>query len=181
MFLPDDVFSALYADHIDRYKKPLIESRFKEIATDCLYNNIDPAFQHLSRAQGNRLVTPTRTGVQCSICIVRLPVISLSCLHEFCSNCISKFYPTKAKRAEIKECLICYHHTQKRLLLKPSTAGIRKLEINGQSAEEIVAFLRTLKHTPALSMLPLHEYFDCVQANGVGKYRPNFYKYNAKV
>lgn len=105
------------------------------------------------------------TNRTCLACLARPPENRASCRHSFCDSCIithSNVDPEEPWKFKLSKCLLCKKTNSVEYNLKPSTAGVRALEIgsDGVSLQDIQT-LHDIETQLRLPM-PLREHFDIV-------------------
>lgn len=99
----------------------------------------------------------------CMWCLRRKPENIFTCDHAICDTCVRIFgerLPNMEYHYQLEKCLLCLSGTLK-IMLKPPTAGIRILSIDGGGSRGVVPleFLRILQNMIGHSC-PIQDLFD---------------------
>jgi hypothetical protein len=117
--------------------------------------------------------TKIKTYRTCLACLQRAPEYKLSCNHMICEDCCIDL----GRRADSDPDLFCFTHCPLctlscniRIRIRPATAGLRVLSIDGGGVRAVVPiqFLRALEHALGLDM-PIQEHFDLSFGTSSGK------------
>lgn len=107
----------------------------------------------------------------CLACLARPPENCASCRHSFCDSCItthSDVDPEEPWKFKLSKCLLCKKANSVEYNLKPSTAGVRALEMGGDGVSlqdiQTLQYIETQLRLP----MPLREHFDIVIGGGRG-------------
>lgn len=143
----------------------LIRKAFCGQALNCMDKSIEIRKSHRFILSQFRQWEQMYSNHTCLACIVRPPEISASCRHSFCESCIiahSYSNPEEPWKFNLRACPLCKKSNSREFVLKPSTAGVRGLEIGiaGGSSQDILT-LQEIETQLRLSM-PLSEHFDIV-------------------
>ena len=106
----------------------------------------------------------------CLSCLTAKPEHALSCGHSICKICIHNFgIPTGPYRYILQNCILCNKNIAFRIALKPPTAGVRVLCIDGGGIRGVVPLL-VLREVESSIGLPckLQEHFDLVVGTSSG-------------
>lgn len=109
----------------------------------------------------------------CFCCISRRPQFGLLCGHSVCENCVRVFghnSETDPWVFRLESCFICSEYAGVSIRVKPSTAGIRILSIDGGGTRGIapLEFIQTLQDRIALPNYPVQCNFDVVYGTSSG-------------
>ena len=113
-----------------------------------------------------------RTNATCLFCTSQKPEHSLACGHAMCDKCLMNFgemVPAYDYRFSISSCLLCNRTLDLVAKIKPPTAGIRILTIDGGGICGVIPleFLQLLQRLLG-SELPLQDLFDAVFGTSSG-------------
>lgn len=105
-----------------------------------------------------------RSNICCLGCFGDCPQHVLSCTHSLCDSCVPRFgepESTQEYRYAVWKCPICSTPSDLRVVLKPPTAGIRVLNIDGGGVRGVVP-LKILELLQASMGQggPIQDYFD---------------------
>lgn len=171
------MFDSLYRERVLTCEKQLklpgltegIKREFVEISADIQSPRIDSLLQHLARVQGDRAISLIKTPNSCSICLVHTSAFTLDCSHRLCKACIDKCSTElEPHRYRPTTCLLCQRGNRSTFVLKPPTAGVRKIELGGVAPGQTLVFLKELRRSLDLTSIPIWELFDTVIASGTG-------------
>ena len=108
----------------------------------------------------------------CFACTVRGAENTLSCRHSLCDPCVMIHRRTTPLddpwKFTLDKCPLCQGPNTIKFTIKPYTAGIRGLSIDGASGDDIAHFLTALQDKLRLTFSTLQEYFDIVVGAGSG-------------
>jgi hypothetical protein len=149
----------------------MVESRFCQLALASFKEFFDISISHKKvlhsfHAEWKRVYFNTI----CLSCLARKPENSLTCGHWFCSPCIMIHAASTVESPwifSVNTCPLCRKRNQKQHIVKPYTAGVRCLTINGGNVSdlEVLGYLQQKLSLP----LPFRSYFDMINATGLGK------------
>lgn len=148
-----------------------IRKAFCEQAINCTDKLIEIRKSHRDILSKFRQWEHMYSNHTCLACIVRPPEISASCRHSLCESCIiahSYSDPEEPWKFNLRACPLCKKSNSVEFVLKPSTAGVRGLEIGieGGRSQDILT-LQEIETQLQLSM-PLSEHFDIVNGRDQG-------------
>ncbi|KAL9083483.1 MAG: hypothetical protein Q9165_008510 [Trypethelium subeluteriae] len=129
-------------EHSARYHCQLVakyfRSRFDQIRKGC-GTSAELHAAYLESSEGNFM--HLRSNNTCLYCLLRNPQYVLSCHHAICDTCV-KIYGKAVVGAEyeytISACLLCRSWGSVTAQLKPPTAGVRILSIDGGGTRGVV-------------------------------------------
>lgn len=115
-----------------------------------------------------------RSNVFCAICITRRPEHVLKCRHAICDACAKKFGAARGTEEYaylMSNCLACGDTADLLVRLKPPTAGLRVIGMDGGGLRGIISleFFRLLQKSLG-SSCQLQDLFDLALGTSVGKY-----------
>jgi len=121
----------------------------------------------------SQLWTQLKSNKTCLYCLHRAPEHVLTCQHAICDICVKRFgdqIPGYEYQYEISICILCVSKGKLRAQIKPPTAGIRILSIDGGGVRGIVP-LEFLKLLQALigPFVPIQDFFDMAFGTSSGK------------
>jgi hypothetical protein len=108
----------------------------------------------------------------CLCCIRRSPEHVLACGHAFCDICIRIFGTTQCSiesHFTLHVCVLCNHQVSSTVVLKPATAGIRILSIDGGGVRGVIPleFLQLIQDALG-PKCPIQEFFDLAFGTSAG-------------
>ncbi len=110
----------------------------------------------------------------CLGCLARAPENSLPCGHSVCDLCVRIFATEKPQQPwtfSLSQCLLCRRSIQATFRLKPPTAGVRILSVDGGGIRGIVSLQWLLELESRLDLSnSLSDYFDFALGTSSGKY-----------
>ncbi len=117
-----------------------------------------------------------RSNEDCYTCLARRPEKTLPCGHSLCELCIvchGRSSLAEPDTVDFNECPLCGHTEAVTFKLKPPTAGVRVLSIDGGGIRGIVAlrFMKELQNALKLFM-PVQEHFDLAVGSSSGEKSP---------
>lgn len=125
-----------------------------------------PNVVHTAVLSGVTALAPIRDASMCLTCLAQAPFYTFSCGHRFCNRCIHRAN-SGFENCRPPLCLICKQSNHASLILKPATAGVRILVLEGTIHESkyIAQFLVSLRK---IVQVPLQQHFNMVIGKGVG-------------
>ncbi|KAF8846836.1 hypothetical protein BDZ45DRAFT_783901 [Acephala macrosclerotiorum] len=186
-FEPSMVFEKLYSNILDNLHvmyphrpgmlleiQSKVKDMFREQHTRMVKEFEDSAVAHkrllLSLAP---IWKNTFSRKTCLSCLGRRPENVLACGHSFCDTCVSIHGRTDLEDPwtfRIDTCPLCKITNKILLPLKPPTAGVRGLIIDGKSFKDI-EILQDIEKKLGLP-ISIREHFDIVIGSGLGKFHP---------
>ncbi len=110
----------------------------------------------------------------CLGCLARTPENSLPCGHSLCDICVRIFGTEKVQQPwafSLSQCLLCRRPVQATFRLKPPTAGVRILSVDGGGIRGIVSLQWLLELEARLDLSSsLSDYFDFALGTSSGEY-----------
>jgi hypothetical protein len=108
----------------------------------------------------------------CLYCIRRSPEHVLNCGHAICDICVRIFGITQRSvesHFTLHLCVLCNRQISSTVVLKPATAGIRILSIDGGGVRSVVPleFLRLIQDSLGLEC-PIQDFFDLAFGTSAG-------------
>jgi hypothetical protein len=188
-FSPDVVFKKLYLQSVkDALQdasvesqacvklEAMIESKFCQtaLASFSTYSAISDVHGHTLLSFQSSWNT-LRSNVTCFSCIARHPRNVLLCGHGFCDECLMIFTAPETGNTWafcISKCPLCQTINKTQHRIKPHTAGVRALTIDGGGLETLEALV-SMEYSLDLP-LSTREMFDIVNASDFGMYIPVF-------
>ena len=154
-FDPREVYQTLYKAFCIKaltkvYCSPTVAlaySSYIESSIDSQFQSIDCGFETAAQRHRNNLEenyhywTPLKSHKTCFFCIRRPPETALSCEHAICEKCVRTFGSLCRVREtyfEIRKCIQCLAEGNTRVRIKPPTAGVRVLSIDGGGVRGVV-------------------------------------------
>jgi len=115
-----------------------------------------------------------RSEDTCYCCIGRRPQFTLPCEHSVCENCVMVFGQSSEDDPgsfRVESCFICSNSAKTNVRVKPSTASIRVLSIDGGGTRGIIPleFIRALEDRVALPHYSVQRNFDVIYGTSSGK------------
>lgn len=114
-----------------------------------------------------------KTNQCCLYCIAAKPEHVLACGHSICDNCV-RIFGEADKELEhcynIGACILCKEPTNLKVVLKPPTAGVRILSVDGGGVRGIVPleFLHLLQQKLG-AQCKVQDMFDLAVGTSAGK------------
>lgn len=186
-FDPRLVFRRLYKAHcLTALSSVLNSSKFAEDLCICIEDNmvshfpaLDQGFETAAQLHANNLRSSSSQWSQlqshrtCIFCICRKPEHVLTCEHAICDKCVLIFgSPVIGKEHwfEVHSCPFCLTKGRLMATLKPKTAGVRILSIDGGGVRGVVPleFLGLLQKLLG-SNLDLQDFFEQAFGTSSGK------------
>lgn len=135
-----------------------------------LFSSIDLGFETAAQAHAENLVslspvlTSLKTHNTCLFCLRRKPEHVLTCGHAICDVCVriyGSMIPGNESKYVISKCILCAKKGSLTTRLKPVTAGVRILSIDGGGVRGVVPleFLRLLQGILGAELL-IQDLFD---------------------
>ncbi|KAI1181803.1 hypothetical protein F5B17DRAFT_240233 [Nemania serpens] len=133
-------------------------NRLLSEATDC-------AAAHLSFLKAASLGT-LRCSQTCIFCMVRPPIHTLECKHRLCSSCVVICGREADPWAfRVLRCPLCQVLNEVVFYIRPPTAGLRVLSLDGSRPANTWDFLKSLRGRIHLVTIAFRDYFDVVVAS----------------
>jgi len=117
------------------------------------------------------------SNITCFWCLFNKPEHALECGHSFCDDCLRIFGQTNQANWDytfkITVCALCSNQTNQDFAIKPPTAGMRILTLDGGGIRGIIELelLRLLEERLGLG-LPIIRAFDMVVGTSTGTFAP---------
>ncbi len=113
-----------------------------------------------------------KSNTTCLSCLARAPEHTLACKHALCAPCLASHGSSTSEEPwaySITNCPFCREKNTKRFFVKPATAGVRSLIVEGGGIRGIVP-LTFLKELESLIGLPMSvgEHFDIAFGSSSG-------------
>jgi hypothetical protein len=146
-----------------------LQSIFEQQNTIKARQSVDAAYSHRScLAKFASIWRTVHTNVTCLCCLARSPDNNvLTCEHALCGTCIITNTCTSLTEPwtfPLSHCPLCTLPNDLVFHLKPSTAGVRALCIDGESPNDILVLKALERKLPA----PISTFFDLAFGNGSG-------------
>jgi hypothetical protein len=118
-----------------------------------------------------------RTHKYCLACLVRGPEHKFACQHVLCEECCMELGRSTAANPNVYEfsaCPLCATHCRLTVRVRPATAGLRVLAIDGGGVRAVIPiqFLRALQQAIGSVVgfaIPIQELFDLSFGTSSGK------------
>lgn len=118
------------------------------------------------------------THKSCLACLTRAPEHKFACQHVLCEECcieVGRSTAADPNLYEVSECPLCATSYHLRVRVRPSTAGLRVLAIDGGGIRGVIPiqFLCALQRAIGIvigSAIPIQELFDLSFGTSSGKY-----------
>ena len=191
-FEPSAIYTALYrSGHLFAFSRalesaPAAENQCSEIQMSLcsLYERmsggtVTAAEVHLQNLRKHQSTwSRMKTNTACLCCVRRRPEHVLHCGHALCESCVTTFgtditaQTGLADSWQLQQCPMCGLQMSWDVRIKPPTAGIRILSIDGGGIRGVVP-LETLSLLQQLagSDCPVQELFDLAYGTSIGMYQ----------
>jgi hypothetical protein len=116
---------------------------------------------------------PYRTNTTCLFCLTRSPERHFSCGHSICDVCVRRFGKEVAGRRDRYAVLCTFDNGELITDLKPKTAGIRIMSIDGGGTRAVAPLTFLSMVADLMPGCPLHEQIDYGAGSSSGK-TPSF-------
>lgn len=120
----------------------------------------------------NRQWSNLRSNISCLYCLRRKPEQVLSCGHSLCNTCVRIFglgVNGVEQRFMLTGCILCQDHSSLVVSLKPPTAGVRILSVDGGGTRGVLPLQHLLFIQDAIGECPLSDLFDLAVGTSSGK------------
>lgn len=105
----------------------------------------------------------------CLACLACMSSNTLSCGHELCDSCVSKYAQNNANARTVllATCVFCGQSNNVTCRLKPRNAGVRVLVLKGdvENAQSMSIYLKSIR---SILEAPMGYYFDLVIGSNIG-------------
>ena len=137
--------------------------------------NIKSSHLHIQNIRHrNRHWSPLKSNVTCIFCLTRSPEGEvLSCGHSVCCNCIRTFglgVSGMEHTFMLTGCVLCQDNSSLTVSLKPPTAGIRVLSIDGGGTRGVLPLQHMILLQEALGDCALNDLFDLAVGTSSGRF-----------
>lgn len=150
-----------------------IKREFQFMAADVRRDFTKKHFNNIQSCTG---ISNIYTRLACSVCLVQSSTFTLDCRHRLCNACVARIGQESSPwRFQLASCLLCQSQTQSPLIMKPPTAGLRVLQVDGTRPMIMWQLLRELRQSTSLNSVPFWEHFDSALGNDFGTL---YYKIN---
>jgi hypothetical protein len=114
----------------------------------------------------------------CFCCIRRRPQFGLSCGHSLCESCVRIFgreNPLDPWLFHVDACFLCQAESDVRIRVKPDTASVRVLSVDGGGARgrAPLEFIQVLQDSIGLPY-PVQQNFDVIYGTSSGESTPSY-------
>ncbi|EEP83048.1 predicted protein [Uncinocarpus reesii 1704] len=112
-----------------------------------------------------------KTNLTCLACLHRAPERVKACGHSICDICVRRFgrsSPASKNRYLLDSCVLCLARGALTVDMKPRTAGVRMLGIDGGGCRVVMAIQYLTELEKLLHGCFLHEVFDIVSGTSAG-------------
>lgn len=160
------------------YDEPCSHYMNDEVRHHCedLFGSLDQGLLNSSQlhkgtaAKYEYFLRPLRSNQVCLGCIRRYPERHLSCGHSFCDSCVSSF-GVRTPRTEKQFKMQCIFNDggEGEVNLKPNTAGVRILGIDGGGARGVTPLEFMTELQRLLGDCPLYDLIDLALGTSSGK------------
>lgn len=159
-------------DEIGFDLKPDISKAFIDLFQEHLngYTSIDLRRRCFERHA--KVLPSLRSNITCLYCLARCPEHVLPCQHSICDICVQRFAEGLSgaeSRFLLRGCELCASNVGREVILKPATAGIRVIAIDGGGTRGAVPLESLCILQDLLGELPLRACFDLALGTSSGK------------
>lgn len=173
-FVPESVYDRIYSKPMQACGTKTgfpnlsrdIRKEFQLIAAD---GREDVVKKHCTNIQSCTGISNIHTHHACSVCLVQSSTFTLDCRHGLCSACVAQIGQEPSPwRFQLARCILCRSPNQSPLIMKPPTAGLRILQVDGTRPAAMWQLLRDLRHSTSLNSVPFWEHFDSAIGIDIG-------------
>lgn len=145
-----------------------IRKQFQLVAADATK---DIVRKHCNNIQSCTGISNIYIHHACSVCLVQNPTFTLDCRHGLCSACVAQIGQESSPwRFQLASCILCRSQNLSPLIMRPPTAGLRILQVDGTRPTAMWQLLRDLRHSTSLNSVPFWEHFDSAIGHDIGRY-----------
>lgn len=161
----NDVFAQQYSRILDASYHAVIRKTYTSLVHSAIEKDCNVA--HAGVLSDISALSDIRDASICLTCLAYIPVYALSCGHHFCHACLQRRNSRFEDCYRPPLCIICRKPNNASFIIKPITAGVRVLFLEGkvQDSRCIVQFLSFLRKT---LRVPLYRHFDLAIGKGIG-------------
>lgn len=184
-FAPNLIFQETYATWCLQALRQTFEGGMVEYMMDLIQKHLLSAFEAISDkdktaadfhreglAHRSDHWTFLRSNITCLSCLRRKPEYVLPCSHSICDACV-RIFGASSFVAEycffLDSCVLCSRLANVTIHLKPPTAGVRILSIDGGGVRAMVPLETLALLQDMLGDLPVQDLFDLVFGTSSGE------------
>ena len=153
-----------------------VEERFRCLRDEMLRDNIIALEVHLTNLRSVRKDwSQLKSNQACLFCLARSPEHVLSCGHALCETCVRRNAREASQTSglynsyELQECPLCGKREILLVRLKPPTAGVRMLSVDGGGIRGIVPLESLSLLQQLMPDCPVQELFDLASGTSIGQ------------
>ena len=148
-----------------------LRNKIRSSFTQQMLKDEDPVLSHKKLLRSLSIIwQKLYSNVTCISCLARRPENPLSCRHSFCDPCIvihRQMYLEEPWRFVLSTCPLCEVANSTPVQIKPYTAGVRCLVMDGADVQDY-EILEEVEKGLTIN-IPLREQFDVVNGSGLGQ------------
>ncbi|KAK0631606.1 hypothetical protein B0T14DRAFT_443704 [Immersiella caudata] len=181
-FRPESTFDHFYGQILRRVSKRIgrqtfhdaVRQKFSQLASERRY--VSSTISHFNALGRFRDIwAGYYCDKSCLACLAQAPSMKLDCGHQLCETCAlncGSFSEPDLWRICISHCPLCNDANQLILSIRPPTAGVRVLKLEGlvDSKAILARFLRDFQTFLGLSAFPLRDQFDLIIGSNIGAF-----------
>lgn len=117
-------------------------------------------------------MSPWKSNIICSTCLLRSPDHILACGHTMCESCIHDHFPLSLSYhyTDITRCLVCGRAMSQRIFIKPATMKPSLLAIDGGGVRGIISLELLNRLEKSLDVpTPIWGFFDLIVGTSAGE------------
>jgi hypothetical protein len=156
-----------------KYQCDQVQRRMAVLADELRKGNSRSSHLHIANITNkNRHWSSLKSNISCLYCLRRKPEHVLSCGHSVCEKCVRIFgigVIGIEQRFMLTGCVLCQDHSSLAVSLKPPTAGVRIMSIDGGGTRGVLPLQHMLLLQEAVGDCSLNDLFDLAVGTSSGK------------
>ncbi|ERF68658.1 hypothetical protein EPUS_05719 [Endocarpon pusillum Z07020] len=181
----DQLFHQLYRNHcfdaflkvgrsdsFAKYQCDQVQRHIAVLAEELQKGSIRSSHLHIANISNkHRHFSSLKSNVSCLYCLRRKPEHVLSCDHSVCEKCVRIFgigVSGSEQRFMLTGCILCQNLGSLSVSLKPPTAGVRIMSIDGGGTRGVLPLQHMLLLQEAVGDCPLNDLFDLAVGTSSG-------------